>query len=90
MKPAGYGYVRRDRTEENTPSYERKEGNRAVNIFRKRSHCVKGSLSAHCDNSCIALQNNGFCVVKAALLQCKTVAFALQLINENEEISKLV
>lgn len=25
----------------------------------------------------MALQNNGFCVVKAALLQCKTAAFAM-------------
>ena len=27
----------------------------------------------------MALQNNGFCVVKAALLQCKTAAFASHL-----------
>ena len=38
----------------------------------------------------MALQNNGFCVVKAALLLCKTAAFAMQLIKENEEKSKLL
>ena len=31
-----------------------------------------------------------FDIAKAALLRCKTYVFTMQLINENEEISKLV
>ena len=37
----------------------------------------------------MALQNNGFCVVKAALLHCKTAAFALQNLRFRNVKSKL-
>ena len=42
------------------------------------------------DNCALTLRKRLFCVAKPMLLQPKTAAFNEQLINENEEISKLV
>ncbi|MFC2328348.1 MAG: hypothetical protein ACFNLV_06185 [Prevotella nigrescens] len=56
---------------------QQKGDGRSVNIIHKRSCWATGSLSAHCINDCMALQNNGFCVAKAALLHCKTAVFAM-------------
>ena len=42
------------------------------------------------DNCALVLRKRLFCNAKQPLLPCKTYAFEMQLINENEEISKLV
>ena len=42
------------------------------------------------NNCALILRKWLFCVAKPTLLERKTAAFAQQLINENEEISKLV
>ena len=43
-----------------------------------------------CKTYCFAFQKRRFCTVKAALLRCKTAAFTVQLIKENEDKSKFV
>ena len=42
------------------------------------------------DNCVLTMRKRLFCVAKLTLLTCKTAAFGIQLILENEEKSKLV
>ena len=42
------------------------------------------------DNCALTLRKRLFCVAKPMLLPCKTAAFMMQLIKENEEKSKLL
>ncbi|ATV55788.1 hypothetical protein CTM61_10465 [Prevotella intermedia] len=48
-----------------------------VNIFHERNSCITRSLSTSCKTYCFAFQKCRFCTVKAAVLQCKTAAFAM-------------
>ena len=57
----------------------------SVNIFHKCINRITILLSACCKTYCFALQNNRFCTVKAAVLLCKTAAFAVS--NRNYRFS---
>ena len=49
---------------------------KSVNILRKGNCRVTTSLSMLCETYCLAFQKRRFCKVKAAVLRCKTAAFA--------------
>ena len=57
--------------------YRHKTGNKSVNIFHKPIYDIISSPPTPCRTYCLALQNNGFCVAKAALLHRKTAVFAM-------------
>ena len=57
----------------------------SVNIFRKRINRITILLSACCKTYCFAFQKRRFCTVKAAVLRCKTAAFAVS--NRNYRFS---
>ncbi|SUB97985.1 Uncharacterised protein [Prevotella intermedia] len=57
----------------------------SVNIFHKRINRITILLSACCKTYCFAFQKRRFCTVKAAVLQCKTAAFAVS--NRNYRFS---
>ena len=56
-----------------------------VNIFHKYSYHLTILLSVHYKTYCFAFQKRRFCTVKAALLHCKTAAFAMP--NRNYHFS---
>ncbi|ATV30796.1 hypothetical protein CTM45_06425 [Prevotella intermedia] len=56
--------------------HRRKQGDKSVNIFHKCNYCLTCLLSTHYKTYCFAFQKRRFCTVKAALLHCKTAAFA--------------
>ena len=49
----------------------------SVNIFCKCISCVTIYISTCCKTYCFAFQKRRFCTVKAAVLHCKTAAFAV-------------
>ena len=49
---------------------------KTVNIFREHSNRITFCLSTHYKTYCFAFQKRRFCKVKAAVLRCKTYAFA--------------
>ncbi|PIN27767.1 hypothetical protein CUC04_10635 [Prevotella intermedia] len=57
----------------------------SVNIFHKRIYRVTILLSMRCKTYCFAFQKRRFCTVKAAVLHCKTAAFAVS--NRNYRFS---
>ena len=57
----------------------------SVNIFRKHINRITILLSACCKTYCFAIQKRRFCTVKAAVLRCKTAAFAMP--NRNYRFS---
>ena len=57
----------------------------SVNIFHKRIYHVTILLSMRCKTYCFAFQKRRFCTVKAAVLPCKTAAFAVS--NRNYRFS---
>ncbi|RQE05010.1 hypothetical protein D2S45_04815 [Prevotella intermedia] len=58
---------------------------KCVNIFHKRIYRITILLSTHCKTYCFTFQKSRFCKVKAALLRCKTYAFATS--NRNYRFS---
>ena len=58
---------------------------KGVNIFHKHIYRITTSLSVHCKTYCLAFQKRRFCRVKAAVLRCKTYAFATP--NQNYHFS---
>ena len=56
-----------------------------VNIFHKRINHITILLSTCCKTYCFAFQKRRFCTVKAAVLRCKTAAFAVS--NRNYRFS---
>ena len=57
----------------------------SVNIFHKRNCCVTILLPVYYKIYCFAFQKRRFCTVKAAVLRCKTYAFAMP--NRNYHFS---
>ena len=57
----------------------------SVNIFHKLISCVTIYISTCFKTYCFALQKRRFCTVKAAVLHCKTAAFAVS--NRNYRFS---
>ena len=51
---------------------------KTVNIFHKHSNRITFCLPTHYKTYCFAFQKRRFCTVKAAVLQRKTAAFAMQ------------
>ena len=49
---------------------------KGVNIFHKHIYHITTLLSAYCETYCLTFQKRRFCTVKAAVLHCKTYAFA--------------
>ncbi len=66
----------KDSTLENSPN-ALKTQKKGVNIFHKLIYCITISLSPLCKTYCFAIQKRLFCTVKAAVLRCKTAAFAM-------------
>jgi len=58
---------------------------KGVNIFHKRNYYVTYLLSTLYKSYSFTLQKRRFCTVKAALLHCKTYAFAMS--NRNYRFS---
>ena len=56
--------------------YSRKKGDNCVNIFHKQSYHITNCISRLYKTYCFAFQKRRFCTVKAAVLRCKTAAFA--------------
>ena len=65
--------------------YKGKDYNKSVNIFRKNNYRVTLSVSMYYKTCCFAFPKRRFCTVKAALLHCKTYAFATS--NRNYHFS---
>ena len=57
----------------------------SVNIFHKRINRITIYISTCCKTYCFAFQKRRFCTVKAAVLHCKTAAFAVP--NRNYRFS---
>ena len=64
-------------TQQGNETIQQKLSERRVNIFRKYSYYLTPYLSTHYKTYCFAFQKRRFCTVKAALLRCKTYAFAM-------------
>ncbi|ATV39190.1 hypothetical protein CUB95_11310 [Prevotella intermedia] len=66
-------------------SKAKEERHKGVNIFHKRIYRITILLSTYCKTYCFTFQKSRFCKVKAALLRCKTYAFATS--NRNYRFS---
>ena len=56
--------------------YKRKVDKKTVNIFHRYGNRITFCLPTHYKTYCFAFQKRRFCTVKAAVLRCKTYAFA--------------